>query len=173
MTWYVCRICFMIQRTCFFTNKNISMISGHFWANFLNHQNFQKILKIAIFAQNRFFQKCLICFHAMIYGWKCHLGTLKSHLEPIFDIHDVIRAFFGKSIFFDFWAKKNFFLDFCWCRNYKICNILVKFCWKCVYLHHNSFRKKKPTITQRNYKTIEEIVKKCVLKAWNGTINSS
>ena len=112
MTWYVCRICFMIQRTCFCTNKTISMISGHFSANFLNHQNFQKILKIAIFAQNRFFQKCLICFHAMIYGWKCHLGTLKSHLEPIYDIHDVIRAFFGKSIFFDFWDKKFFFLIF-------------------------------------------------------------
>ena len=37
---------------------------------------------------------------------------LKSHLKSIYDIHDVIRAFFGKSIFFDFWARKNFFLIF-------------------------------------------------------------
>ena len=59
-----------------------------------------------------FFTKCFICFHMMIYGWKCHLGTLKGHLEPIFDIHDVIRAFSGKSIFFDFWAPKIFFLIF-------------------------------------------------------------
>ena len=35
----------------------------------------------------------------MIYGSKCHLGTLKSRLKPIYDIHDVIGAFFRKSIF--------------------------------------------------------------------------
>ena len=112
MTWYVCRICFMVQRTCFCINRSILMISGHFSANLLNRQKFMKIPKIAIFAKNQFFSKCFICFHMMIYAMKCHLGTLKSHLKSIYDIHDVIRAFFGKSIFFDFWARKNFFLIF-------------------------------------------------------------
>ena len=144
MTWYVCRICFMIQRTWFCINWRILIISGHFPANLVNHQKFVKIPNIAIFAKNQFFSKCFICFHMMIYGSKYHLGTLKSHLKSIYDIHDVIRAFFGKSIFFRFLSQKNFFLDFCWCRNYKICNILVKFCWKCVYLHRNYFRKKMP-----------------------------
>ena len=59
MTWYVCRICFMIQRTCFCTNKTISMISGHFSANFLNHQNFQKNPQNCDFCPKSIFPKML------------------------------------------------------------------------------------------------------------------
>ena len=102
----------MIERTCFYTNKNILIIFGHFSANLLNHQKFRKIQKNAIFAKSQFFSICFICFHMMIYGMKCHLGTLKSHLKAIYDIHDVIRAFFGKSIFFSIFEPKNNFSSF-------------------------------------------------------------
>ena len=55
MTWYVCRLCFTIQRTCFGENKSIVVISGHFSANYLKFQKIVKIPKNTIFAKNRFF----------------------------------------------------------------------------------------------------------------------
>ena len=79
-----------------------------FFSQFSESSKISKNPKKGDFCQKSIFSKCFICFHMMIYGWKCHLGTLKSHLKPIYDIYDVITAFFGKSIFFDFLAEKIF-----------------------------------------------------------------
>ena len=80
--------------------------------NFLKNGFSQKIAKNAIFAKNRFFSNWFIWLQRMIYGWKCVPGTFKSHLKPISGIYDVIGAFSRKSIFFDFWTPKIFFVIF-------------------------------------------------------------
>ena len=76
-------------------------------------------------------------------------------MEPIYDIHDVIRAFFGKSIFFDFWAKKNFFLIFVDAE----IGYSAIFWWNFVenvFIYLITPLEKKRTITQRNYKNNEK-----------------